>query len=363
MPGRMKPPSRASSGGSSARLRSELLGQRSRVGASRPGVPRSAGSPRRSARAAALRLREPCADGQQVARAAAPEGQSPRARAEIRAAAQCRRRTSSRGPASTTSARPASSRAGSRRARSAAPPAARPAAGRRHWSPSGRSPPAGEPWRSPARLRGSSRLRRVAGVDQHHAAGLDRRGRGRGAAAAPSGSARDSRAARRRRRAPRARTLPKPVQRRDLEGLAQPPLGGDAVEARVGQRRDRSRSRARARPASSSSSRCGTRISPAPRRASAAGSAPRATGSVANAPVEMSTRARPSSPRRWPPRRPDSCCGRASSRPSSVSVPGVTMRTTSRRTSVLPPRRRASAGSSSCSQIATLKPLRISRCR
>ena len=45
-----------------------------------------------------------------------------------------------------------------------------------------------------------------------------------------------------------------------------------------------------------------------------------------------------------------------SSRRSSVMVPGVTMRTTARRTTDLPPRLRASAGSSVCSQTATVWP-------
>ena len=51
---------------------------------------------------------------------------------------------------------------------------------------------------------------------------------------------------------------------------------------------------------------------------------------------------------------------RASRRPSSVRVPGVTTRTMSRRTIDFDPRLRASAGSSICSQTATLKPDRIS---
>ena len=55
-----------------------------------------------------------------------------------------------------------------------------------------------------------------------------------------------------------------------------------------------------------------------------------------------------------PPR--GSCCGPATSSASSVSVPGVTRRTTSRRTTDLPPRFRASAGSSICSQTATRWP-------
>ena len=83
----------------------------------------------------------------------------------------------------------------------------------------------------------------------------------------------------------------------------------------------------------------------------------------------MSTQAsakRPSSSarRRARARSPaDSCCAAASSSVSSVSVPGVTSRTTSRRTTLLSPRFFASAGSSSCSQTATRWPSAISRCR
>ena len=53
-------------------------------------------------------------------------------------------------------------------------------------------------------------------------------------------------------------------------------------------------------------------------------------------------------------------CRRASSKLSSVSVPGVTRRTTSRFTTDLLPRFFASAGLSICSQTATRKPFRIS---
>ena len=56
-------------------------------------------------------------------------------------------------------------------------------------------------------------------------------------------------------------------------------------------------------------------------------------------------------------------CARASSRLSSVSVPGVTRRTTSRRTTALGPRLRASAGSSICSHTATRWPCAIRRWR
>ena len=54
---------------------------------------------------------------------------------------------------------------------------------------------------------------------------------------------------------------------------------------------------------------------------------------------------------------------RASSKPSSVRVPGVTTRVTSRWTTDLEPRFLASAGFSICSQTATLKPARISLAR
>ena len=50
-------------------------------------------------------------------------------------------------------------------------------------------------------------------------------------------------------------------------------------------------------------------------------------------------------------------------RESSDKVPGVTMRTTSRRASALAPRLRASAGSSTWSATATRKPWRMSRAR
>ena len=72
-------------------------------------------------------------------------------------------------------------------------------------------------------------------------------------------------------------------------------------------------------------------------------------------PVESSTLATAA----WPARTATAAsrlAPRASSRPSSVRVPGVTTRTTSRRTTDLEPRFRASAGSSICSQTATLKP-------
>jgi hypothetical protein len=83
---------------------------------------------------------------------------------------------------------------------------------------------------------------------------------------------------------------------------------------------------------------------------------------LSTSPVDSSTLATAA----WPPRIATAAsrlAPRASSRPSSVSVPGVTTRTTSRRTIDLPPRFLASAGSSICSQTATRWPARISLAR
>ncbi len=113
---------------------------------------------------------------------------------------------------------------------------------------------------------------------------------------------------------------------------------------------------------SSENSRSGTRISDGCRAASAAATPWRPTLMHSTSPVEISTDATAAMPartdtaaRRLEPR--------ASSRPSSVRVPGVTTRTTSRRTTDLEPRFLASAGFSICSQTATLKPARISLAR
>ena len=78
-----------------------------------------------------------------------------------------------------------------------------------------------------------------------------------------------------------------------------------------------------------------------------------------SSPVEISTQASAASSR-TSAQAAKKLCRRASSKLSSVSVPGVTNRTTSRRTTDFDPRFLASAGSSSCSAIATRKPLRIS---
>ena len=113
---------------------------------------------------------------------------------------------------------------------------------------------------------------------------------------------------------------------------------------------------------SSANRRSGTRISDGCRAASAAATPWRPTLMHSTSPVESSTLATAATPartataaRRLEPR--------ASSRPSSVRVPGVTTRTRSRRTTDFDPRFLASAGFSICSQTATLKPARISLAR
>ena len=85
------------------------------------------------------------------------------------------------------------------------------------------------------------------------------------------------------------------------------------------------------------------------------------------APVEIS---RLATPKRQPPSAPRTramaakALARAgSSSASSVMVPGVTSRTTSRLTTDLAPRFFASAGSSICSQTATRWPSAMSFCR
>ena len=111
--------------------------------------------------------------------------------------------------------------------------------------------------------------------------------------------------------------------------------------------------------ASSANSRSGARISEGPRAARAEAREAFSSAQTSTSPVDSSTLAMAAAPAltataasRLEPR--------ASSRPSSVRVPGVTTRTMSRRTIALDPRFRASAGSSICSQTATLKPDRIS---
>ncbi len=114
--------------------------------------------------------------------------------------------------------------------------------------------------------------------------------------------------------------------------------------------------------ASSANSRSGTKVSEGCRAARAAPRPDTWTSRHSTSPVESSALATAAMPPRtaMAARR---LAPRASSRPSSVRVPGVTMRTTSRRTTDLAPRLRASAGSSICSQTATLKPARISLAR
>ena len=114
--------------------------------------------------------------------------------------------------------------------------------------------------------------------------------------------------------------------------------------------------------AGSTNSRSGTRISEGPSAASAEDSPATLVARHSTSPVESSTLATAA----WPPRTAMAArrfAPRASSRPSSVSVPGVTTRTTSRWTTDFEPRFLASAGFSICSQTATLKPARISLAR
>ena len=81
-------------------------------------------------------------------------------------------------------------------------------------------------------------------------------------------------------------------------------------------------------------------------------------GVTRNAPVEISTQANAQSPR-TSEKAARKLLRRASSNVSSVRVPGVTKRITSRFTTDLEPLFLASAGLSSCSQTATRNPLRI----
>ncbi len=87
-------------------------------------------------------------------------------------------------------------------------------------------------------------------------------------------------------------------------------------------------------------------------------------GSVctAKSPVDMSTHANPM-PSAVSVKAASQLQARASKILSSVSVPGVIRRVTARLTKAVEPRLRASAGSSVCSQMATLNPLRIKRDR
>ena len=88
-----------------------------------------------------------------------------------------------------------------------------------------------------------------------------------------------------------------------------------------------------------------------------------AVSATRNAPVEMSIHAIARLASLLPLARPTASRKLArpgSSRFSSVSVPGVTSRTTSRFTTDFEPRFLASAGSSSCSQTATRCPSAMS---
>ena len=169
----------------------------------------------------------------------------------------------------------------------------------------------------------------------------------------PSGSRRDRRAARPRRPVRRATATPRPssvarpkrrLSARSPARLSNPPLPAPCVECpgtgvvgdHFGRRRSapvrRRARRGRRRPARTGRSRCRRRRSPNPR--------PRARSPRAS----------------WPTP--------ASSKASSVSVPGVTRRTMARSTSAFDPRAlRASAGLSICSAMATRWPPLISRAR
>jgi hypothetical protein len=110
---------------------------------------------------------------------------------------------------------------------------------------------------------------------------------------------------------------------------------------------------------SCASKESGTRSSRGFSRASSVAISLCPTAVTENSPVDMSADANAKSA----PDRPSAVSrleDRASSSASSVKVPGVTSRTTSRRTTDLAPRLRASAGSSTCSHTATRWPLRMS---
>ena len=166
-PARTKPPSRLTSGRSSASVaarspcRARRNRPRGRVSARRS----SAGSASAASQDARERGRrgEPVANGGEVARAAAVEAE-PRQRAqEIRRALRARPAARRAVGASSTRKPTASSRRRSRRGRSAGSPDARPAAARRPASRSGRWSRAASPRARPPSVRVSSRLARVAG--------------------------------------------------------------------------------------------------------------------------------------------------------------------------------------------------------
>ena len=111
-------------------------------------------------------------------------------------------------------------------------------------------------------------------------------------------------------------------------------------------------------PAQSASFMSLTRTSRGASRASSGANRTIGQAITRNSPVEMSTQASAASSR-TSDQAARKLWRRASSRLSSVSVPGVTSRTTSRATTDFEPRFFASAGSSICSAMATRKPLRI----
>ena len=122
--------------------------------------------------------------------------------------------------------------------------------------------------------------------------------------------------------------------------------------------------------AASCSSACdtasGIMISRALNRASKAGRASASLRATKNAPVDISAQATAQSAFGALPRQAKAAiklCALASRRLSSFSVPAVTSRTTSRRTTDFEPRFLASAGSSVCSHMATRKPALIRRCK
>ena len=118
-----------------------------------------------------------------------------------------------------------------------------------------------------------------------------------------------------------------------------------------------------ASPAASPNRLSSTRSSAGLIAASSAASAACGTADTANSPVETSAQAMAASPL---PSRASAAIrlqARGSSRESSVSVPGVTMRVMARCTTDFAPRALAALGSSVCSPTATLKPALISRAR
>ena len=231
----MKPPSRASSGGVSARLRSNCPASACN-GTSRPAIPPSAGSP-----AIISRSRPACSSPAPTARRSRGPPRSSANRPSARPRSGQRRsavRASSQRSGATMNASTSSSRRADRVGH-----------GQRCRQPFGQQPPTGI-GHGPVDRRQQRALARCCQaavqfqipprrrVDQHHAVGLDpaRPIEARQQPLLGQLEIADERTGGGEfRPAERAEAL----QRRDLERRAQPPLGGDAVEARVGQRRDR----------------------------------------------------------------------------------------------------------------------------